>query len=269
VPNTKEIPVSSSVPPRLPEEQEYLFREVLSTLNAAQVSYAVTGAYALQQHTGIWRQPKDLDICLTHAEMPKALKALEHQGYRCEVLDPIWLAKAHHCDFFVDLITGMSNAVLTVDEAWIGRAHPAEIVGVFTRVLAPEELLISKLFVSRRERFDGADIVHIMYATAGGLDWDRLLELIGEHWQMLLWALVLFAYVYPGQTGLVPQSVWQDLVGRFKTSIENLDPNAPFRGSLVDENMFAIDVREWGLKDELTGYRERRRSQTQPTDESR
>jgi hypothetical protein len=35
----------------------------------------------------------------------------------------------------------------------------------------------------------------------------------------------------------------------------NPDPCARFRGSLVDENMFAIDVREWGLDDLLSEYR--------------
>jgi hypothetical protein len=41
----------------------------------------------------------------------------------------------------------MSNAVITVDPSWIERAHPATIVGVKTKVLVPEELLASKLFV--------------------------------------------------------------------------------------------------------------------------
>jgi hypothetical protein len=35
----------------------------------------------------------------------------------------------------------------------------------------------------------------------------------------------------------------------------NPDPAARFRGSLVDDNMFAIDVNEWGLDDLLIEYR--------------
>src|SRR2546430_14240616 len=73
---------------------------------------------------------------------------------------------------------------------FLARFSPATIVGVQTRVLAPEELLASKLFVTRRERFDGADIAHIIYGTQGKLDWNRVLELVGEHWEILLWALV-------------------------------------------------------------------------------
>jgi hypothetical protein len=34
---------------------------------------------------------------------------------------------------------------------------------------------------------------------------------------------------------------------RFQHELANPNPHARFRGSLVDEKMFAIDVHEWGL----------------------
>ena len=148
--------LTSSIPARIPEEQKTLYREVLQVLEENHVPYAVAGAFALQQHTGICRDTKDLDVFLTSEHVPAALARLQEHGFECEIRDPVWLAKAHRGDFFVDLITGMSNAVITVDASWIERAYPATIVGVQTRVLAPEELLASKLFVTRRERFDGA-----------------------------------------------------------------------------------------------------------------
>ena len=158
----------------------------------------------------------------------------------------------------MDLITGMSNAVITVDSSWIELAHPALIVDIPTRVLAPEELLASKLFVTRRERFDGADIAHIIYGTKGRLDWDRVLRHAGEHWEILFWALILFHFVYPAHSDYVPLVLWQDLLARFKNEIKKPDLKAPFRGSLVDEVMFAIDLQEWGLENLLEEYRQRR-----------
>src|SRR6266849_1953669 len=151
--------------------------------------------------------------------------------------------------FFVDLITGMSNAVIVVENSWIRRAQAAVVHGVPTRVLAPEELLASKLFVTRRERFDGADIAHVIYSSRGKLEWSRVLELAGEHWEIVLWALVLFRYVYPAHGGYVPQAVWQDLLARFAKELRSPDPKARFRGSLIDDKMFAIDVNDWGLDD--------------------
>jgi hypothetical protein len=125
-------------------------------------------------------------------------------------------------------------------------------------LLAPEEILVSKLFVTRRERFDGADIAHIVYATKGKLDWQRIVRHVGEHWEILLWSLLLFRYVYPGNSSFVPASLWQDLIGRLSHATSNPDPNQEFRGSLIDDCMFAIDVEEWGLDNMLARYRAER-----------
>ena len=251
----KELPVSTSVPPEFPPEQRALFCEVLEHLNRAGVPYVVSGAFALQQHTGIWRNTKDLDLFLTSDSVPEALRHLQEQGFETEVRDPVWLAKAHRDGYFVDLITGMSNAVITVDQSWIDRGSACVVLGVPTRVLAAEELIASKLFVNFRERFDGADVVHIIYGTKGRLDWDRLLWLVGEHWELLLWELMLFHYVYPSKQDFVPRKVWNELLSRLQRQLAAAPAKLPFRGSLIDEKMFAIDMKEWGMENLLEAQR--------------
>src|SRR6185312_8218968 len=258
-PNSPEsASVTFSEPQILVPEQEALYREVLMELEERRIPYAVSGAFALREYTGISRMTKDLDVFLTAEDSVQALHYLRRQGFQCEVCDPVWLSKAHRDGYFVDLITGMSNAVLGVEPCWIERARPATIVEIKTRVLAPEELLASKLFVTRRERFDGADIAHVIYGTRGKIEWERVLRLVGEHWEMLLWALLFFRYAYPAQTSYVPASLWRDLLGRLSSDIAKDQPNAAFRGSLVDDNMFAIDLKEWGLQNILEDYRTRR-----------
>ena len=232
-----------------------MFRDVLMLLEEKQVPFAISGAFALQQHSGIYRNTKDLDIFLPAKDVPCALSYLMDDGYDCEVRDPVWLAKAYRGKYFVDFIAGMSNAVITVDDSWIQNAHPVNVMGVNTRMLAPEELLVSKLFVTRRERFDGADIAHIIYSSQGQLDWERILKHVGEHWEILLWALLLFRYVYPSKSNYVPQDLWQDLIGRLSEAIVTTNPQQEFRGSLIDDNMFAIDVEDWGLENLLARYR--------------
>jgi Nucleotidyl transferase of unknown function (DUF2204) len=245
--HAEELPVTSSVPSDIPAEQAALFRQVLTLLEEKRVPYAVSGAFALRAHTGICRFTKDLDLFMTARTACVAIRYLRESGFECEVRDAVWLAKACKGEFFVDLITGMSNAVIVVEDSWIERATPAVVHGVSTRVLAPEELVASKLFVAKRERFDGADIAHIFYATQNCFDWDLELKLVGEHWEILLWALILFRYVYPAQGHYVPTAVWRELLGRFEAQIARPRPEASFRGSLVDENMFAIDIHEWRL----------------------
>jgi hypothetical protein len=250
--------VTSSEPPPLEPEQEQLYRDVLAILNAQHIPYAVAGAFALQPYTGIWRFTKDLDVFLCADFQSAALETLGKQGFHCEICDPVWLAKAHRGEYFVDLITGMSNAVLVVDPTWIERAKPAVVLGIHARILGPEELLASKLFVARRERFDGADVAHIVYGTRGKIDWDRILQLVGDHWEVLLWALIFFRYVYPGQTEYVPLTIWQGLLARYMHLVSNPNPGAKFRGSLIDDNMFSIDTKEWGLPDVEEQYRAQR-----------
>jgi len=252
------VAYTSSAPLQFDEQQVALFRQVLTLLESAKHPYAVAGAFALRQHTGICRFTKDLDIFLPPARARQALKILHENGLTCEIPDPVWLAKVHRGGYFVDLITGMSNGVITVDDTWIERAQPARVCDVERRVLAPEEMLASKLFVTRRERFDGADIAHIIFASGGRLDWDRILQLAGEHWGLVLWSLMLFQYVYPAHSDYVPKTVWKDLMARLGRELDSPNPAARFRGSLIDDAMFAIDMEEWALHDLQNEYRGRR-----------
>jgi len=250
--------ITSSTPRPLPRGQAALFKQVLLLLEQWQCAYAVAGAFALREHTGICRYTKDLDVFLTAQSVSEVLPRFAKSGFRYEVCDSCWLAKVHRSGYFVDFITGMSNGVIGVDPSWISRAKPATICGVTSRVLAPEEMLASKLFVTRRDRFDGADIAHIIFATRGGLDWERVLQLAGDHWELVLWSLLLFKFVYPAHSGYLPKSLWNDLIGRLEADLRQPNPAAKFRGMLVDDAMFAIDVEEWGLQNLLTEQRARR-----------
>jgi hypothetical protein len=250
----KPLPVSSSAPPTFAPEQERLFRAVLTHLKERGIPFVVSGAFALHEHTGIWRDTKDLDIFLPGDWVNPALDALKDKGFETEICDPVWLCKAHRGEYFVDLISGMSNAVIRVDQSWIDRGSDSEVLGVPVRVLAPEELIASKVFVTRRERFDGADIAHVVYAAGKRMDWQRLLDIIGEHWEMLFWCLVLFHYSYPASDA-VPMRIWNELLEKFTASLKNRDARAPFRGSLIDPNMFAIDIKEWKMADVGEDYR--------------
>jgi predicted nucleotidyltransferase len=254
-PESSSLTSASSV--SLPPEAADLYREVLLAMNDHGVPYAVAGAFALQKYTGICRITKDLDLFIKAEDVPAALKYLGEHGFHCETLDPVWLSKAHRGDYFVDLISGMSNAAIIVDDSWMARAQEATVGGVKSRIIAAEDLISSKLFVTRRERFDGGDIAHIIYRTRGTLDWNRVLELAGEHWEIVLWSLILFRYIYPAHSDYIPLPVWQELLSRYTQLIQSPDRKAPFRGSLVDENIFAIDMKDWGLEDIQSVYRGR------------
>ena len=253
--------VSSSLPPQFSAQQEEAFRDALRLMNSSGVPYAVSGAFALHEHTGIWRNTKDLDLFLPSEQLRPALDYFKTAGFETEVPDPVWLGKAWRHGYYIDLITGMSNAIIQVDQSWIDRAGKGDVLGIESPILSAEELVASKIFVTRRERFDGADVTHLIYATRDSLDWDRVFQLVGEHWEMLLWSLMFFRYIYPRHANEVPRRVWHSLMERLENALANPELDAPFRGSLIDENMFAIDVKEWGLENEIEKYRGEHRRQ--------
>jgi hypothetical protein len=253
------LPVTSSNEPAWPPEAEACYRDAIQTLLEPRpaVPFVVGGAFAIHHHTGIWRSTKDLDFFLEPRAVPDAFRRLRASGFLTSIQDPVWLAKAHRGQHFVDLITGVGSACLMVDSAWISRAPRESVLGIPCRILGVEECLATKCFVAFRERFDGADIVHLIRACGPAIDWDRLLGLLNGHWELLYWSLVLFAYVYPAHTEAVPPEIWTGLGKRFAAQVHHPDRNAPFRGSLVDPRMFSIDVEEWGERNLYQEYIER------------
>lgn len=237
--------------PDMPPEQEEFVAEALSTLENADVPVILAGAFASHAYSGIWRNTKDLDLFLRPREVRLALSSLADAGFETELRDPWWLAKAWRDEWLVDLIFGMGNRELQVDDGWIERALTVEIAGVPTRVISLEDLIVSKVFIAKRDRFDGADVAHLIRCAAGRIDWDLVLEGMGpEHRTLLLWHLVLFDYVYPGHGDHLPHDLMRELFEERARSWENgrTRPNA-FRGTLLDEQAFAIDVDDWGYED--------------------
>lgn len=161
-----ELPVTSSTEPAWAEDARECYQGVLQALQEAKVPFAVSGGFAFHRHTGIWRATKDLDLVLTPGTVPSAFEVLQHRGFETWIEDPVWLAKARLLGYYVDLITGVGNATLTVEASWIERAIPDQVLGVPCKVLRAEEMIASKLFVTRRERFDGADIAHLVRACS-------------------------------------------------------------------------------------------------------
>jgi len=248
------LPVTSSEEPDWNLEAEGCYKDALRALLDTGIPFVVGGAFAVHRHTGVWRPTKDLDLFLTADRIPEAFARLQLAGFATNIEDPVWLAKARRGRYFVDLITGVGNASLVVTGDWISRGLPEVVLSIPCPVLAPEECVASKTFVAFRERFDGADVVHLVKACGKQMDWDRVLYLMDGHWELLYWELVLYAYVYPARTDMVPDSVWVELTRRFTERVRHPEKNAPFRGSLVDPRMFAIDVEEWGERNLYEEY---------------
>jgi hypothetical protein len=229
----------------VPEDARRSYRRALVALNRARIPYVVSGAYAMYEYTGLWRHTKDLDLFLEGRYIPRAMNALADAEFEVELTDPRWLAKARDGELFIDLIFAAGNFVASIDAEWVERARPARVLGVRTLLAAPEDLIRFKAFICERHRFDGADIAHIIQGLRGKLDWRYLIDQMGDNWELLLWHLVFFRYIYPCRASDVPRSVLDELLGRYQGTLDRTgepSESAAFRGTLVSSFSFQVDV---------------------------
>jgi hypothetical protein len=234
----------------IPEEERGVYKRALEALNAAGVPFVVAGAYAIYEHTGIYRKTKDLDLFFEPSSVVPGARALRDAGFVTRLEDPHWLAKATAGDVFVDLIFGMGNGLSQIDAAWIRHSRPGILAATPVRIAPAEELIWHRLFIHERHRHDMADIAHLILCIGDAFDWERLVTRVGEHWPLLLAQLVTFSYVYPGYRTNVPLWVYEQLLDRARAENNGTFQDVDFtRGPMISRFSFAIDVREWGFAD--------------------
>jgi Uncharacterised nucleotidyltransferase len=222
----------------------------LGAIQQSRVPFLVGGAYALARHTGIVRHTKDVDIFTRPEDCERILQVLSTAGYRTELTDPRWLAKAYLGEDFIDVIFSSGNGIAEVDDAWFEHAIEAKIFGLPVQICPAEETIWSKAFIMERERFDGADIAHLLRAYGTRLDWNRLLDRFGAHWRVLFSHLILFGYIYPNEREGIPSAVMDLLVDRLRNEEGPQRTTGRLcQGTLLSRAQYAIDIERWGYQD--------------------
>jgi len=113
-----------------------------------------------------------------------------------------------------------------------------------------EEMIWTKAFIMERERYDGADVAHLLRHCAGLVNWERLVGRFGSHWRVLLSHLVLFGFIYPGERSLVPSSLLKDLMNRLQAELDVPTRDSKVcQGTLLSRAQYLVDVEEWGYED--------------------
>jgi hypothetical protein len=241
----------------IPEAEREVYRSALQTLNRAGVPYVVSGLYAINVYTGVYRETKDLDLLLEPENVVPAAECLKDGGFTVELVEPHWLAKALD-GAQIDLIFGMANGIGFIDDAWYQNSRPAILAATPVRIAPPEELIWHRLFIGERHRFDMADVVHLILHLGRDLDWPRLMERVGKDWRLLASQLHFFDYVYPEHRDHVPAAVRDRLrelerdgapTDAEEEAREAGEERPLCRGTMLSRFSFAIDVNEWGFRD--------------------
>jgi hypothetical protein len=231
------------------QDTNTFYRRTLHVLSDAGVPFLVGGSHAFLEYTGIARVTKDFDLFLRRADVERASEALGGAGYRTELTFPHWLAKAWQHEDFVDLVFSSGNGICPVDDGWFDHAVETQVLGMPVKIVPCEELLWQKSFLMERERFDGADVMHILRARGPQLDWARLSDRYADRWMLLYMYLTLFAFVYPSDVERLPAAVLDDFAQRFAALRAAPPTERVCHGTLTSRAQYLIDIGQYGYAD--------------------
>ncbi|HEY8665726.1 MAG TPA: nucleotidyltransferase family protein [Tepidisphaeraceae bacterium] len=229
------LPTSSPLEPTA----RHFYLNALHILDQQKIDYLIGGGYAMASYTGIHRQTKDLDVFIRQQDRDRVLAAMQAAGYGTEIPWPHFLAKVISGDAFIDILYNSGNGLSAVDDACFAHAKPGEVLGKPVKLSSPEDMIWSKAFVMDRDRFDGADVNHLIKRWGKSFDWNYLLARFSGHERVLLAQLLLYGYVYPAERDLVPAGVIEQLMGRIRA--EAPEQRKICRGGFLSQNQYLVD----------------------------
>jgi hypothetical protein len=232
------------------KEAHAFYNEALSLLTESGVPFLLGGAFATFHYTNIYRDTKDLDIFCRPSDYPKIMKFFAEQGFKTELHDARWIVKIFSGSYFIDVIFNSVNNICRVDDSWFESASDGIFAGIPVKFLSAEDLIWCKSYVLIRERYDGADINHIILKYGTNLNWNKILFRLDPHWHLLLSALVQFQFVYPSEhQEIIPRWLIDELLRRTTEQYELPPPvERVCRGPIIDNTQYRIDVVDWNYK---------------------
>ena len=164
----------------IPDQEREIYKRALEALNAAGVAYIVAGAYAIYEHTGIYRKTKDLDLFFEPASVVPAARALRDAGFVTRLEDAPLARQGDDGGALrrFDLRHGERRRA---HRRRSGSAHsrPGILAATPVRIAPAEELIWHRLFIGERHRHDMSDVVHLILCLGETLDWERLVSRAG------------------------------------------------------------------------------------------
>ena len=217
------------------------YMDALKKLLDTGIPFLVGGAFAFSHYAHVPRETKDIDIFVKPEDLARVLDTFEKLGYETCTPFPHWLGKIHRGEHFMDVIFSSGNGVARVDDLWFDHAPRVNVLGHIVRLSPVEEMIWSKAFILERERYDGADVAHLLRETGPSLDWPRLLMRFGDHWRVLLSHVILFGFIYPDKRQNVPAWVMEELIRRLTVSRPNLLNDVCY-GTLLSREQYLHDL---------------------------
>lgn len=146
-------------------------KKAAAALREADVPFLLGGGLAAWARGGP-ETVHDLDLMVRPEDGERGLKALEEAGFRPEDPPEEWLYKAWDGDVMVDIIFEPSGG--PVDDAMFERAEEIDVHAVTMKVMALEDVMVTKLLSLREHEVDYESVLEIARALREQIDWDEV-----------------------------------------------------------------------------------------------
>jgi hypothetical protein len=239
----------------IPAEQWSRHREFLELAEKSGRRFALGAGLAHSYYARRRRKSKDLDLYIQPFDGQVMIDLLTKAGfqdyYEQSQYDRTWIYRGVREGVVIDLIWAVGNYAAVVTEPWLTRGPEVNIHGFRLRLLTPEDLIRSKLYLLIFDRTDWPDLLNILYAMGPELDWTYLVEELGEDALLLGGLLSVFRWMCPARARELPEWVWErtGLLASVGETFPDLDCRTDHR------RVARLDVRDWFGPTEVEGAR--------------
>ena len=150
-------------------ELEDSLKKSAAALRGADVPFLLGGSLASWARGGPETR-HDLDLMIRPEDVERAVAALEEAGMRFEDPPEEWLVKVWDGEILVDLIHHPKGT--RVDDALIERGEVMSVLGMEMRVMALEDVLVTKLMALDEHALRYESLLAISRALRERIDWD-------------------------------------------------------------------------------------------------
>ena len=192
---------------------EHALKKSAAALREAGIPFLLGGSLASWARGGPETR-HDLDLVIRPADAERAVQALVDAGMRAEDPPEEWLTKAYDGETLVDLI--FSPKGMLVDDALMARGEVMSVLGMEMRVMALEDVLVTKLMALDEHSLRYESLLPIARALRERVDWADVRARTSES----IWARAFFVMLEG--LGILPEA--NPSIGGHETRVRVLTP---------------------------------------------
>ena len=152
---------------------EHALKRSAAALRRAEIPFLLGGSLASWARGGP-ETTHDLDLMIKPEDADRALEVLREEGMKPERPPEDWLVKAWDDGTLVDLIFCPKG--MPIDDDVMARADLLSVLGLDIRVMALEDVLVTKLMALSEHALRYESLLAIARALREQVDWDDVRE---------------------------------------------------------------------------------------------